>query len=44
MQASLDRLQIVLRKETMLYPGHGEPGSFGRALLVNPFLGSLAVG
>jgi glyoxylase-like metal-dependent hydrolase (beta-lactamase superfamily II) len=43
MQASLDRLQIVLRKDTMLYPGHGEPGSFGRALLVNPFLGSLAV-
>ena len=44
MQASLDRLQTVLRKDTMLYPGHGEPGSFGRALLVNPFLGSLAVG
>ena len=44
MQASLDRLQTVLRKDTMLYPGHGEPGRFGRALLVNPFLGSLAVG
>lgn len=44
MQASLDRLQAVLRKETMLYPGHGEPGRFSRALLVNPFLGSLAVG
>jgi len=44
MQASLDRLQTVLPKDTMLYPGHGEPGSFGRALLVNPFLGSLAVG
>jgi len=44
MQASLNRLQVVLRKETMLYPGHGEPGRFGRALLVNPFLGSLAVG
>jgi hydroxyacylglutathione hydrolase len=44
MQASLDKLQTVLRKETMLYAGHGEPGRFGRALLVNPFLGSLAVG
>ena len=44
MKASLDRLQTVLPKDTMLYPGHGEPGSFGRALLVNPFLGSLAVG
>ena len=44
MQASLNRLQAVLRKETMLYPGHGDPGRFGRALLVNPFLGSLAVG
>ena len=44
MEASLNRLQAVLRKETMLYPGHGEPGRFGRALLVNPFLGSLAVG
>jgi len=44
MQASLDKLQMQLRKDTMLYPGHGEPGKFGRALLVNPFLGSLAVG
>jgi len=44
MQASLNRLQTVLRKETMLYPGHGEPGRFGRALLVNPFLGSLVAG
>jgi hydroxyacylglutathione hydrolase len=44
MQASLNKLQAVLRKETMLYPGHGEPGRFGRALLVNPFLGSLLVG
>ena len=43
MQASLNKLQTVLRKDTMLYPGHGEPGRFGRALLVNPFLGSLAV-
>jgi len=44
MQASLNRLQAVLRKETMLYPGHGEPGRFGQALLVNPFLGSLVAG
>jgi glyoxylase-like metal-dependent hydrolase (beta-lactamase superfamily II) len=44
MQASLSRLQAVLRKDTMLYPGHGEPGRFGRALLVNPFLGSLVAG
>jgi len=44
MMASLTRLQSLLRKETELYPGHGEPGRFGRALLVNPFLGSLVVG
>jgi hydroxyacylglutathione hydrolase len=44
MQSSLNKLQTVLRKEIMLYPGHGEPGRFGRALLVNPFLGSLVVG
>ncbi len=44
MMASLGRLQAVLQKETELYPGHGEPGTFGRALLVNPFLGSLVVG
>ncbi len=44
MMASLSRLQAVLRKDTELYPGHGEPGTFGRALLVNPFLGSLVVG
>lgn len=44
MMASLVRLQAVLSKETELYPGHGEPGTFGRALLVNPFLGSLVVG
>ncbi len=42
--ASLARLQAVLRKETELYPGHGESGTFGRALLVNPFLGSLVAG
>jgi hydroxyacylglutathione hydrolase len=44
MMASLARLQTILRKETEIYPGHGEPGTFGRALLVNPFLGSLVVG
>ncbi|MBN2464387.1 MBL fold metallo-hydrolase [candidate division WOR-3 bacterium] len=42
--ASLARLQAVLGKDTEIYPGHGEPGTFGRALLVNPFLGSLVVG
>lgn len=40
MLASLVRLQGLLRRETMLYPGHGRTGSFGRALLINPFLGS----
>jgi hydroxyacylglutathione hydrolase len=44
MQESLNKLQMVLRKDTVLYPGHGEPGRFGRALLVNPFLGSMVVG
>ena len=44
MQESLNKLQTVLRKDTMLYPGHGEPGTFARALLVNPFLGSMVVG
>lgn len=44
MMASLARLQTVLGKDTEIYPGHGEPGTFGRALLVNPFLGSLVVG
>jgi len=42
--ASLARLQAVLKTETEIYPGHGEPGTFGRALLVNPFLGSLVAG
>jgi hydroxyacylglutathione hydrolase len=42
--ASLVRLQAILRKHTRIYPGHGEPGTFGRALLVNPFLGSLVAG
>ncbi len=41
MQESLGRLQAVLGRDTMLYPGHNEPGTFGRALLVNPFLGSI---
>ncbi len=43
MQTSLGRLQALLRRETEIYPGHGEPGTFGRALLVNPFLGGLLV-
>ncbi|MGQ9708796.1 MAG: MBL fold metallo-hydrolase, partial [bacterium] len=37
---SLTRLQVLLKRETLLYPGHGAVGSFGRALLINPFLGS----
>jgi len=41
MRDSLGRLQAVLGRDTMLYPGHNEPGTFGRALLVNPFLGSI---
>ncbi len=41
MQASLARLQGLLRQETMLYPGHGATGIFGRALLINPFLGNV---
>jgi glyoxylase-like metal-dependent hydrolase (beta-lactamase superfamily II) len=36
---SLALLRTRLAAETMLYPGHGEPGTFARALLVNPFLG-----
>ena len=44
MQESLNKLQKVLRKDTVIYPGHGEPGRFGRALLINPFLGSLVAG
>lgn len=39
MRESLARLEALLRRETMLYPGHNQPGTFGRALLVNPFLG-----
>ncbi len=37
---SLALLRSRLARDTMLYPGHDEPGSFARALLVNPFLGS----
>ncbi|MGQ9678422.1 MAG: MBL fold metallo-hydrolase [bacterium] len=38
MKLSLIRLQSLLRRETLLYPGHGPIGSFGRALLLNTFL------
>ncbi len=38
-KTSLNRLQMLLRPETMLYPGHGPTGTFGRSLLINPFLG-----
>lgn len=41
LRASLQLLRSRLTRETMLYPGHGEPGSFARALLVNPFLGAV---
>lgn len=41
MQNSLGRLQALLPRDTMLYPGHNEPGTMARALLVNPFLGSV---
>lgn len=40
MRGSLVLLRARLGRETVLYPGHGEPGSFARALLVNPFLGA----
>lgn len=40
MRASLLRLQASLPPETMLYPGHNEPGTLARARLVNPFLGT----
>lgn len=39
MMASLGRLQARLARDTVIYPGHGETGTFARALLVNPFLG-----
>lgn len=41
MRQSLARLQRLLRPETVIYPGHGPSGNFGRALLINPFLGGL---
>lgn len=41
MQNSLGRLQAALPRDTMLYPGHNEPGTMARALLVNPFLGGV---
>lgn len=41
LRLSLNRLESLLRREMMLYPGHGPTGSFGRALLVNPFLGGV---
>jgi glyoxylase-like metal-dependent hydrolase (beta-lactamase superfamily II) len=41
MRESLMLLRARLAGDTMLYPGHGETGTFGRALLVNPFLGSI---
>ncbi len=41
MRESLARLQRILRQEMMLYPGHGPCGTFGRALLINPFLGGV---
>jgi hydroxyacylglutathione hydrolase len=40
MRASLLRLQSSLAPETMLYPGHNEPGTLSRARLANPFLGT----
>jgi len=41
MQVSLARLQGLLKRDTRLYPGHGGVGTYGRALLINPFLGSV---
>ncbi|HDQ99536.1 MAG TPA: MBL fold metallo-hydrolase [candidate division WOR-3 bacterium] len=41
MRESLLSLRARLAGETVLYPGHGESGSFARAMLVNPFLGSV---
>ena len=40
MRASLLLLQATVPRTTMLYPGHNEPGTMARALLVNPFLGT----
>ncbi len=41
MRSSLKKLQMLLRHEVMLYPGHGPTGTFGKALLLNPFLGGM---
>jgi glyoxylase-like metal-dependent hydrolase (beta-lactamase superfamily II) len=41
MKESLKKLQRRLKREMMLYPGHGMMGTFGRALLINPFLGGV---
>ncbi len=35
---SLRRLKEILTEKMTIYPGHGEPGSFGDALELNPFL------
>lgn len=39
LRGSLMLLRARLAGDTVLYPGHGDAGSFTRALLVNPFLG-----
>ena len=38
-KASLKRLVELLPDDTMIYPGHDEPGLMGDAKRVNPFLG-----
>lgn len=35
---SLRHLKAILNDEMIIYPGHGEPGTFGDALELNPFL------
>lgn len=35
---SLRQLKEILNDKIRIYPGHGEPGSFGDALELNPFL------
>ncbi len=35
---SLRHLKTILNEKMTIYPGHGEPGSFGDALELNPFL------
>lgn len=39
--ASLRRLLAELPDETVIYPGHNEPGRLGDAKLINPFLQGL---